>query len=203
MSDPTPTVFIVDDDDSVRGSLARLMRIVGYHVVSSDSAEAFLALPPFDGIGCLVLDIRMPGRSGLELQEALARTGSRLPIIFITGHGDIPMGVSAMKKGAADFLTKPFDQKNLLAAIGTALDKSRAACRRQSDTAETRRRIASLTPRERDVLSRVVGGLMNKQIAAELSITEQTVKMHRGRMMRKMAVASVADLVRVSTGIID
>jgi FixJ family two-component response regulator len=193
---PRSTVFLIDDDPSVRKGLSRLLRIAGYEVESFASAQEFLDRPRFDGCGCLVLDIRMPGLSGLSLQEELAKADYSMPIIFITGHGDIPTSVQAMQKGAVDFLAKPFDKKDLLKAVKTAIEKDRTARPVHAERIRARECIDTLTPREREVMTRVIAGLLNKQIAGELDITEATVKVHRGRVMEKMKVISVADLVR-------
>ena len=193
-----PTVFLVDDDPSVRKGLSRLLQSAGFRVEAFASAEAFLKRESPERGGCLVLDMRMPGVNGFELQEALAGVVGSLPIIFITGHGDIPMSVRAMKKGAVDFLSKPFDEQALLAAIAVALARDKAAREQRVKTQGIRSRAKTLTPREREVMRGVVAGLLNKQIADELGISEKTVKVHRGRVMMKMAVKSVAELVRMS-----
>jgi FixJ family two-component response regulator len=191
-------IFIVDDDASVRKSLTRVMTSAGYAVETFASARDFLAREPFVGPCCLILDVRMPGLTGLDLQEALAGKGHRMPIVFITGHGDISMSVKAMKGGAADFLTKPFDVENLLEAIQRALMKDVKALGEEGRTAEVLERVERLTPREMEVFALVVTGMLNKQIAAELSIGEKTVKVHRARVMEKMQARSVADLVRLA-----
>lgn len=190
-----PVVFIVDDDLGVRQMIARMVRSVQLTPRTFDSVHEFL--DQFDPAqpGCLVLDVRMPGESGLELQERLARMGVRIPIVFITGHGDIPMSVRAMKAGAVDFIEKPFHDQVLLDAIHTALARDREQRKAESARADARARLATLTPREREVLSGVVAGLANKQIAAKLGTTEQTIKLHRGRVMNKMRADSVAELV--------
>ena len=198
MSTATPVIFVVDDDPSVRKSLTRVMTSAGYEVEAFDSAPDFLAREPFVGPCCLILDVRMPGLTGLDLQEALASEGHRMPIVFITGHGDIPMSVKAMKGGAADFLTKPFDVENLLEAVQRALAKDIKVLGEESRTAEVRERVARLTAREMEVFAFVVTGMLNKQIAAELGVGEKTVKVHRARVMEKMRAASVADLVRLA-----
>ncbi|MDA3926754.1 MAG: response regulator transcription factor [Kiritimatiellae bacterium] len=206
----TSTVFIIDDDLSVRTSLSRLLRSVGYDVAVFASAREFMdhphLVPSQSAIsnlqstsGCVVLDIRMPGLSGLDLQEELlAKTDYCMPIIFITGHGDIPMSVNALKKGAVDFLVKPVDQKDLLAAVGAAIEKDIVARRKYVEEAEAKARMQTLTPREREVLALVITGKLNKQIADELGLAEITVKVHRGIVMKKMGVKSVAALVRKS-----
>ena len=191
-------VFIVDDDASVRKSLERLVRSVCFRGETFASALEFLQClqrKPTDGPSCLVLDVRMPALSGLALQEALAAAGHRLPIIFITGHGDITMSVRAMKAGAVDFLAKPFNDQDLLEAIQEAIARDQQARQERATQQDIQRRVALLTPRERDVLALVVAGLLNKQIAAALGTSEKTVKVHRARVMQKMQVSSVAQLV--------
>jgi FixJ family two-component response regulator len=199
------TVYVVDDEPSVRKALSRLLRSAGFKCEVFASADEFLAHEresPAES-GCLVLDVQMPGLNGMDLQEVLSAGEGRLPIIFITGHGDIPLSVRAMKKGAVDFLTKPFDDKDLLAAIAVALRKGEEARARVAEITQFRDREQTLTTRERDVMARVVAGLLNKQIAAELGIEEGTVKIHRGRVMQKMGVQSVAELVKMTSGITD
>jgi len=194
----TEVVYVIDDDESVRRSLARLLRAAGLNAETFPSAQAFLERELPDRTACLVLDVRMPGPSGLDLQAALAQTGRIVPIIFLTGYGNVPMSVQAMKDGAVDFLQKPLDEKELLAAVDRALARCRAARAEQAERDVIQRRYDTLTPRERQVLGLVVAGLLNKQIAANLGAAEKTIKIHRGRVMRKMAAASVADLVRMS-----
>ena len=191
-------IFIVDDDPSVRKSLTRVMTSAGYAVVAFASARDFLTRAPFVGPCCLVLDVRMPGLTGLDLQEALAGKGHRMPIVFITGHGDISMSVKAMKGGAADFLTKPFDVENLLDAVERALTKDIEVLGDEGQTAEVLERVERLTAREMEVFALVVTGMLNKQIAGELGIGEKTVKVHRARVMEKMKAGSVAELVRLA-----
>jgi FixJ family two-component response regulator len=193
-----PTVFIVDDDASVRRAVSRLLRSAGLTVAAFASPTEFLSQHDPETPGCLVLDLMMPGFSGLELQRALDRKGSILPIIFLTGRGDVPKSVQAMKRGAVDFLTKPVDDEVLLAAVRAAIEKDRVARREQNELSEIRVRLGTLTPREREVLEQVVTGKLNKQIADHLGIGEKTVKVHRGRVMQKMKVKSVADLVRLA-----
>lgn len=192
------TVYVVDDDASVREALSSLLRSVGLHVETFACARDFLQRLANDAPGCLVLDIRMPDIDGLDLQRELARRGDDIPIIFITAHGDIPMTVQAMKAGAVEFLPKPFGDQQLLDAINGALERSRATWLQRSETAELRRRYASLTPREQEVLELILQGKMNKQVAAELGLSEITIKVHRRRIMDKMAAQSLPELVRMA-----
>jgi len=194
-----PTVFVVDDDVSVRESLELLIRWAGWNPETFGSASAFLSHPRAEATSCLLLDVELPDLNGLDLQERVGADQGRMPIIFVTGHGDIPRTVRAMKAGAAEFLTKPFDDEELLAAIRRALERSRAALAEATELEMLRERHASLTPREREVMSWVVAGLLNKQIGAELGASEVTVKAHRGKVMHKMQAASLADLVRMAT----
>jgi FixJ family two-component response regulator len=196
-----PTVFVVDDDASLRRALARLLHSAGYQTETFASAESFLAQSRFDAPGCILLDVRMPGLNGLELQQALAAADRQLPIVFITGYGDVPMSVRAMKAGAEDFLPKPFDDEDLLKAVAQALNKSQRQQIEQTEVAEIRRRLSSLTPREREVLCHVVAGRLNKQIAADFSIAEKTIKVHRARVMEKMGASSLAGLVAMTARI--
>ena len=197
MSDPG-VVYVVDDDASVRRALGLLIRSVGLESQVFESAEAFLDHPVPPRPACLVLDVRLPGPSGLELQSALLKATRHIPIVFISGHGDVPMTARAMKGGAVDFLSKPFNDQDLLDAIQRALAQDRLAVADASEREAIDRRVSTLTPRERQVMALVVRGLLNKQIAAELGAAEKTIKIHRGRMMQKMAAASVADLVRMT-----
>jgi len=193
-----PVVFVVDDDTAVRESLDSLIRSVGLRVETFSSAQEFLRHKLPNAPACLVLDIRMPGRSGLDLQHELAAEERTTPIIFITGHGDIPMSVRAMKAGAVEFLTKPFRDRDLLEAIHQAIERDRITLRRRAELAELRARYDSLSPREREVMGLVVQGRLNKQIAAELGTAQITIKIQRGNVMKKMRTVSVADLVRMA-----
>lgn len=191
-------VFVVDDDASVRKSLSRVISEAGYRVQAFSSPRDFLERGPEPGPSCLVLDVRMPGVTGLELQQTLARAVHEIPVVFITGHGDIPTSVQAMKAGAVDFLTKPFAAKDLLDAIRRAVAKDTRDLGTEAREEEIRARVKRLTPRESQVFALVVTGMLNKQIAAELGIGEKTVKVHRARVMEKMQAASVAALVRLA-----
>ena len=201
MSVTPSTVFVVDDDRSVREGLVDLINSVGMKVEAFSSAQEFLKYKRPDTPACLVLDVRLPGPSGLELQRQLGHSEHPIPIIFITGHGDIPMSVRAIKDGAMEFLTKPFRDQDLLDAIHQALDSDRAAREQRAKAAELRRRFESLTPREREVMQLVVRGMLNKQIASELHASEVTIKMHRGQVMHKMKAESVVELLHMSEAI--
>jgi RNA polymerase sigma factor (sigma-70 family) len=198
MSEANTVVFVVDDDATMRESLKNLIRSVGLRVEVFASAQEFLRSKLTDVPGCLVLDVRLPGLSGLDLQKRMADAGMEIPIIFITGHGDIPMTVRAMKAGAVEFLTKPFRDQDLLDAIQQALERDRITREQQGEIEELRSRFDSLTPREREVMRLVVAGLLNKQIAGELGTSETTIKIHRHQVMEKMEAGSLAELVRMA-----
>jgi FixJ family two-component response regulator len=198
MTQEQPVVIVVDDDPSIRKAIDRLLRSVGLRVELFESAQEFLQSNRLDAPSCIVLDVRLPGQSGLNLQRDLAAAHMRVPIIFITGHGDIPMSVRAMKAGAVEFLTKPFHDQDLLDAIEVALEKDRALRAEEKFVAELHERFDKLTTRERQVMQLVVAGRLNKQIAAELGISEMTAKIHRGLVFRKMQAVSLPDLVRMA-----
>ncbi|MFZ2061126.1 MAG: response regulator transcription factor [Candidatus Binatus sp.] len=198
MKQPDSVVFVVDDDSSVREAIKSLIGSVGLRVETFETAQEFLRSTRPDAPGCVVLDVRLPGLSGLDLQRELAAHGINLPVIFITGHGDIPMSVRAMKAGALEFLTKPFRDQDLLDAIQQALERDRGARQHRAENAELRERFDSLTSREREVMGLVVSGLLNKQIAGELGTSEVTIKIHRSQVMKKMGAGSLAELVRMT-----
>lgn len=191
------TVFLVDDDPGVRRSLSRVLREEGFEVRGYESAEAFLARPDTTARGCIVLDVTMPGLDGLALQRRLSEEGQQMPIVFLTGYGDIPTSVRAIKAGAADFLTKPVASATLVAAVRAAIEQDSVARQTEDEAAELAQRFGSLTAREREVLSALVGGKLNKQIAADLGVVEQTVKFHRARIMERMGARTVAELMHM------
>ena len=193
-----PTVFLVDDEAPVLKAISRLLRSSGFNVETFRSPQEFLDAYDSNTTGCLVLDVAMPGLSGLDLQEALCSKGIELPIIFLTGRGDVPMSVHAMKRGAVDFLLKPVNDKELLKAVRDGIDRERSSRQARAARLEIQERVATLTPRERQVLTYVVSGKLNKQIAADLGTVEKTIKVHRARVMKKMKVQSLAELVRVA-----
>jgi FixJ family two-component response regulator len=198
MSAVEPTVFVIDDDQAIQHALKNLLDSVGLRAETYASTQEFLKRNRTDVCGCLVLDVRLPGRSGLDFQQELAAAQIDIPIIFITGHGDIPMTVQAMKAGAVDFLTKPFREQDLLDAIQKALQRDRQRRQQEMEVMELRNRFELLTPREREVMMMVIEGLLNKQIAAQLGTSETTAKIHRGQVMRKMQADSLPDLVRMA-----
>jgi FixJ family two-component response regulator len=198
MNEAVPTVLVIDDDPSVLKSLARLLCSIELNVATFATPEEFLNQFEPGIHGCLVLDIAMPNLNGLELQQELAARGNELPVIFLTGHGDIPMSVQAMKQGAIDFLTKPVHDQDLIEAVHAAIEKNRMIQETRAELNEIRKKLSTLTPREREVLNHVVSGKLNKQIAADLGTVEKTIKVHRGHLMTKLKVRSLADLVRLA-----
>jgi FixJ family two-component response regulator len=198
MSEEQPVVFVIDDDASVRDAIADLLQSVGIEVMTFRSAQEFLQSKRPDAPGCIVLDVRLPGPSGLEFQRTLSKSSIHLPIVFISGHADVAMSVEAMKSGAVDFLTKPLREQQLLDAIQTGIERDRARRQEAKVVAELQERFDSLTPREREVLALVVTGRRNKQIAAQAKLSEMTVKVHRSQIMRKMRAKSLVDLVRMA-----
>jgi FixJ family two-component response regulator len=198
MPQTIPTVFVIDDDASVRKSLTRLLRSFGFEVESFASAELFLERGPHDGVGCIILDIRMPGMSGMVLQEKLSETNNNMPIIFVSGHGDISTSVQAMKRGAVDFLTKPFDDNALLKAIQSAIENDIKVKANQKEVRNALELVDQLTAREREILRYIIAGMLNKQIGYQLGIAEKTIKIHRSHIMEKLHISSVADLVRLA-----
>ena len=197
-ADAAGIVFVIDDDASLRRALERQLRTAGFRVETFGSAEEYLDRSPPDGIACIVSDVRMPGMNGLDLQDTLARADRALPIVFITGQGDIPTSVRAMKAGAIDFLPKPFGEREIVKAVGEALARSGAELRTRRGDAALRSRYETLTPREREVFALVTAGLLNKVIGARLGVAEKTIKIHRGRVMEKMGASSLAELVRMA-----
>jgi FixJ family two-component response regulator len=198
VTEAEPIVFVVDDDPSVRTSTERLVRSAGFKVKTFGSAKEFLESFRPEGPACLVLDVRLPGQSGLDLQRELTGSGVQIPIIFMTGHGDIPMSVRAMKAGAIEFLTKPYRKNDLLEAIRASIERDRASRKARLEAGALRQRYEQLTPREREVMALVVAGLLNKQIAGELATSERTIKFHRAHIMQKMEAESLAELVQMA-----
>ena len=198
MNNKNDIIFLIDDDDSVRRSITLLLKSEQYNVESFQSAEEFLERDAYAGTGCIILDVNLEGKSGLELQEDLLKTSSHLPIIFITGKGDIPMSVQALKKGAINFLLKPFNDNQLLSAVEEALEKCSSLKEKSDEILKAKKIIEELTPREYEILQYVLTGMLNKQISSELNISEQTVKIHRGKITEKLGIKSVAEIVRLA-----
>ncbi|OPY75462.1 MAG: Response regulator protein TodT [Syntrophorhabdus sp. PtaU1.Bin050] len=198
MGELSAKIFVIDDDASVRKSLSRLLQSLGFEVETFASAELFLERDRYDGVGCLILDIRMPGLDGVTLQEQLSGADYSIPIVFITGYGDVPTSVQAMKKGAVDFLPKPFEDEQLLQAVKTAIEKAVKGRTMQEEARRALERVKQLTPRENEILRYVISGMLNKQIGFKLGIAEKTIKIHRGHIIEKLHVTSVADLVRLA-----
>jgi len=198
MAEPSPAIFVVDDDASVRDAISNLLESVGLHGETFGSADEFLNAARPEAPSCLILDVKLPGRNGLEIQEELESIGIRIPIVFITAHGDVPMTSRAMKAGAVDFLAKPFQKKDLLDAVRQAIERDRVQRKEHAEVSSLRSRLDTLTTREREVMDLVVTGLMNKEAAAKLGLSEITVKVHRGRVMQKMQADSLAELVIMS-----
>jgi FixJ family two-component response regulator len=196
MTSLNPAIFIIDDDPCVRQAVQRLLRVAGYNVYSFAGAQEFLDCDTIQRPGCLIVDIRMPDIDGLELQQMLCKKVYSMPIVFMTGHGNISMSVEAMKNGAVDFLTKPCDEKDILRAVEVAIERDKDALQKRQDLMETHRKLANLTPREHEIMTYVITGMLNKQIGSALDISEKTVKVHRGRVMEKLGINSVAELVR-------
>jgi FixJ family two-component response regulator len=192
-----PTIYIIDDDESARKGISRLLNAAGYQTSSFSSSKEFLALQQYESPSCIVLDVRMPGMTGPELQEVLGERDYMIPIVFLSGHGDVPTAARAMKKGAVDFLTKPLDGGDLIEAVNNALSKDIQDRQQHEEDSIWQARIDALTPREFNIMTYVISGMLNKQIAAELGISEETVKIHRGRVMHKLDIVSVAELVRI------
>lgn len=198
MTPQSSIVFVIDDDASARRGLSRLLRVAGFCVETFSNAQKFLDREPFDGPGCIVLDLQMPGVDGLELQEELDRRGRGRPVVFVSGQADVPSAARALKRGAEDFLTKPIDGKDLVSAVRASIESDTVALKERSDLIDVSSRLELLSPREYEVMTHVITGRLNKQIAGELGITEETVKIHRGRVMHKLEVVSVVDLVRIA-----
>jgi len=196
MPDFKPTLFVIDDDASVRKSLSRLLKALGFVVETFESAEHFLAREAYQGVGCIVLDVSMPGLSGMDLQERLGKAEYNLPIVFLTGHGNVPTSARAFKAGAVDFLEKPFEEEDMVEAVSRGIEKHRILRQEQDEIRALRSKADTLTPRELEVFRHVTAGMLNKQVAFDLGITEKTIKVHRARVMEKMGAQSLAELVR-------